>query len=345
MLKTALQKLLRQESLTEQEIIGAMNCIMDGNASQAQMGAFLTALRLKGESVEEITGCAKVMREKAEKIYPKTMYCIDTCGTGGDGAGTFNVSTAAAIVAAAGGAVVAKHGNRAMSSKSGSADVLEALGIDIMLAPQQTAECMDKVGIGFLFAQSFHKSMKHAAGVRKELGFKTVFNILGPLTNPAGAKGQILGVFDEKLTDVMASVLQRLGAERAMVVHGMDGLDEISIAAPTKVTELKDGKITSYYLDAADYGLTHCGGGALKGGDAKENAEIIEAVFKGEKGPKRDMVVINAAAALYVAKAAENIAEGIRLSGDIIDSGKALGKLEEMQAFTNCIKAGREVPA
>ena len=345
MLKSAIQKLLRHEDLLEQEIIEAIRLIMEGNASQTQIGAFLTALRCKGESIEEITGCARVMREKAERINPGAAYCIDTCGTGGDGAGTFNVSTAAAIVAAAGGAVVAKHGNRAMSSRSGSADVLEALGVDIMLTPEQTEECMEHAGIGFLFAQSFHKSMKHAAAVRKELGFKTVFNILGPLTNPAGAKGQVLGVFDEKLTGVMVSVLQRLGTERALVVHGMDGMDEITITAPTRVSELKDGIISDYYLDAARYGLPRCESGSLKGGDAKENAEIIKAIFSGEKGPKRDIVLINAAAALYVAKAAGSIAEGVGLSADIIDSGKAMSKLEELRSFTAAMSCGREVPA
>ncbi len=345
MLKAYIQKLMKHEDLTEQEIIEAMKAIMEGKASDIQIAAFLTTLGSKGETVEEITGCVKVMREKAEKIHPKAEYPIDTCGTGGDGAGTFNVSTAAAIVAAAGGAVVAKHGNRAMSSRSGSADVLEALGIDIMLAPEQAAQCMDRVGIGFLFAQSFHKSMKHAAGVRRELGCKTVFNILGPLTNPAGAKGQVLGVFREDLTAVMAEALQRLGSERALVVHGMDGLDEITITGVTKISELKDGKISSYYLDAADYGIPRCGSASLKGGDAKENAEIIRAVFSGEKGPKRDMVVINAAAALYVAKAADTIREGIGLAEDSIDSGKAAGKLEELAAFSQLRQTGREVPA
>lgn len=345
MLKAYIQKLMKHENLTEQEIIEAMKAIMEGKASDIQIAAFLTTLGSKGETVEEITGCVKVMREKAEKIYPKAEYPIDTCGTGGDGAGTFNVSTAAAIVAAAGGAVVAKHGNRAMSSRSGSADVLEALGIDILLAPEQAAQCMDRVGIGFLFAQSFHKSMKHAAGVRRELGCKTVFNILGPLTNPAGAKGQVLGVFREDLTGVMAEVLQRLGSERALVVHGMDGLDEITVTGVTKISELKDGKVSNYYLDAADYGIPRCGSASLKGGDAKENAEIIRAVFSGEKGPKRDMVVINAAAALYVAKAADSIREGIGLAEDSIDSGKAAGKLEELAAFSQLGQTGREVPA
>jgi anthranilate phosphoribosyltransferase len=345
MLRMAIQKLLRHEDLSEQEIIEAMNCIMEGNATQAQIGSFLTALRFKGESVDEITGCAKVMREKAERIYPTADYCIDTCGTGGDGAGTFNISTAAAIIAAAGGAVVAKHGNRAMSGRSGSADVLEALGVDIMLTPGQVADCMDNVGIGFMFAQSFHKSMKHAAGARKELGIKTVFNILGPLTNPAGAKGQVIGVFDEKLTDVMASVLQRLGTERALIVHGMDGLDEITTTAPTRITELKDGKVSTYFLDVINLGIGLSDLSSLKGGDGKDNAEIINLIFSGERGPRRDITVINAAAALYVAKVVDNLKEGIVMSEDLIDQGKASKKLEEFKAYTIEKGLAREVSA
>lgn len=345
MIKTAIQKLLRHENMSETEIVDVMNCIMEGNATQAQIGSFLTALRFKGETVEEITGCARVMREKAERIYPGADYCIDTCGTGGDGAGTFNISTAAAIIAAAGGAVVAKHGNRAMSGRSGSADVLEALGVNIMLTPEQVAGCMDSVGIGFMFAQSFHKSMKHAAGARKELGIKTVFNILGPLTNPAGAKGQVMGVFDENLTEVLASVLQRLGSERALVVHGMDGLDEITTTTGTRITELKDGKIKSYIMDVSDYGIPVSDISSLKGGDGKESAEIIKAVFSGERGPRRDITVINAAAALYVAKVADNLKEGIRISEDILDQGKAAKKLEELKDYTASKCLSTEVPA
>lgn len=334
MLKQAIQKLLKREDLNEQEIMDAMNCIMEGNATQAQIGSFLTALRFKGETVEEITGCARVMREKSERISPDVEYCIDTCGTGGDGGKTFNVSTAAAIVAAAGGASVAKHGNRAMSSSSGSADVFEALGVNIALTPDQVRECIEKLGIGFMFAQAFHKSMKHAAGPRKELGIKTVFNILGPLTNPANARGQVLGVFDENLTDVMASVLHKLGCERALIVHGMDGLDEITTTAPTKVSELKDGNISSYYMDATDFGLARASGNDLKGGDATANAEIIKSILAGKKGPARDIVLVNAAAALYVAKVVDNIKDGIRLAADLVDTGRASSKLKEFCEFT-----------
>ncbi len=344
-MKTLLQKLLKHEDLTETEVMEAMNSIMDGSATQAQIAGFLTALRFKGETVEEITGCARVMREKSEKINPGVDYCIDTCGTGGDGANTFNISTAASFIAAAGGVNVAKHGNRAMSSRSGSADVLEALGVNIMLTPEQVGMCIEQVGIGFMFAQSFHKSMKYAAGARKELGIKTVFNILGPLTNPANAGGQVLGVFDEALTGVMASVLQNLGSERALVVHGMDGLDEISTAALTKISELKDGKIDTYYLDAGKYALAVPSGKELNGGDASVNAGIVRSIFSGEKGARRDIVLINAAAALYVGKQADDIAGGIKLAADLIDTGKAGKKLDELIELAGSFGSGQEVSA
>lgn len=344
-MKTMLQKLLKHEDLVESEVMEAMNSIMDGSATQAQIAGFLTALRFKGETVEEITGCARVMREKSERIHPEVEYCIDTCGTGGDGANTFNISTAASFIAAAGGVNVAKHGNRAMSSRSGSADVLEALGVNIMLTPEQVKSCIEQVGIGFMFAQSFHKSMKYAAGARKELGIKTVFNILGPLTNPADAKGQVLGVFDEKLTEVMASVLQNLGSERALVVHGMDGLDELTTAANTKVSELKDGKLSTYFLNAGNFGLAGASGRELVGGDAAVNAEIVRSVFSREKGARRDIVLLNAAAALYVGKQAEDLAEGVSLAADIIDTGKAAKKLDELIELTRSFNGSQEVSA
>lgn len=340
MMKEINGKLICRENLTEMQIVMAMNCIMEGNATQAQVGSFLTALRLKGETIDEITGCAKVMREKAEKIYPKTGYCIDTCGTGGDGAGTFNISTAAAIIAAAGGVVVAKHGNRAMSGHSGSADVLEALGVDIMLKPELVAESMDSVGFGFMFAQSFHKSMKYVAGVRKELGFKTIFNLLGPLTNPASAKGQLIGVYDEKLTEIVAGVLQKLGTERALVVHGMDGLDEITTTAHTKVTELKGGRITSYYIDVSEYGIPKADISELAGGNNFGSAAVIKKVFSGMEGAERNIILVNAAAALYVGKAAESLKDGIVLAEEIIDSGRAMLKLKELVDFTTNICSG-----
>lgn len=335
MLKGAIAKLIERKNLSEQEIMDAMGCIMEGNATPAQIGSFITALRLKGETIEEITGCAKVMREKAQRITPKVEYCIDTCGTGGDGANTFNISTASAVVAAAGGTTVAKHGNRSVSSRSGSADVLEALGINILLAPEEVKECIERVGIGFMFAPSFHRSMKHAAGPRKELGIRTIFNILGPLTNPANAKGQVLGVYHEALTEPMANVLLNLGVEKAMVIHGADGLDEITTTGITKVSELRDGKVSNYGIDPQEMGFGRAKKEYLSGGDAQANAEIIISIFDGEKGPKRDVVVLNAAAALYVGNAASSLAEGVEMAEEIIDSGKAKRKLDELRNFTN----------
>ncbi len=345
MIKSAIQKLLRRENLTEQEVMDVMNCIMEGNATQSQIGGFLTGLRFKGETVEEITGCAKVMRDKAEKVEHNLPYCIDTCGTGGDGANTFNISTAASLVAAAAGVKVAKHGNRAMSSRSGSADVLEALGVNISLTSLQVGKCIEDVGIGFMFAQLFHKSMKHAAGVRRELGIRTVFNILGPLTNPADVKGQVLGVYDEALTGVLAEVLRKLGTERALVVHGYDGLDEISTAAPTKVAELKGGVINEYILDTMDLGIAKADAHDLKGGDAAHNADLIKLMLAGEKGATRDIVLVNAAAALYVGKAAESIKEGISIATGMIDSGLAAKKLEELREYSMAIGRIGEVSA
>ncbi len=345
MVRSALQKLSMGENLTEYDAIEAMNCIMEGNATQSQIGGFLTALRFKGETVEEIVGFAKVMREKSAKVPHSLPYCIDTCGTGGDGARTFNISTAASFVAAAAGAKIAKHGNRAMSSKSGSADVLEALGVNIGLSPGQVGKCMEEVGVGFMFAQLFHQSMKYAAGARKELGIRTVFNILGPLTNPANAKGQLLGVFDGNITGTMAEALKMLGTERALVVHGCDGLDEITITGATKVAELKDGVIREYYIDAAELGIPRAEQRELAGGDAACNAGIIRAVLAGEKGPRRNIVLVNAAAAIYVAKLADDLKEGLRIAGEMIDSGLAAARLEELRRFTEAAAEVKEVSA
>lgn len=337
MIQKAIQKLVDGKNLSEQEIMDAMSCIMEGDATQAQIGSFITALRIKGETIEEITGCAKVMREKADNIVPEVEYYIDTCGTGGDGANTFNISTAASFVAAAGGAVIAKHGNRSVSSRSGSADVLEALKVNINLTPEQVKKCIEKVGIGFMFAPVFHKSMKYAAGPRKELGIRTIFNVLGPLTNPANARGQVLGIFDGRMAEPIANVLVNLNVERALVIHGLDGLDEITTADSTLISEVKNGEIKVYYITPEDYGLRKVGREDLTGGDAASNAEIIRGIFSGEKGPKRDIVLMNAAAALYVGKAAETMREGMEKAADIIDSGKALQKLVELQQFTNNI--------
>lgn len=338
MLRNVIQKLVEGKNLSEEEIIGAFNCIMDGNATQAQIGSFMTALRIKGETIEEITGCARVMREKADRINPSLDYYIDTCGTGGDGTNTFNISTAAAFVAAAGGVPVAKHGNRSVSSKSGSADVLEGLGININLTPAQVQSCIEDVGIGFLFAPTFHKSMKHAAGPRKELGIRTVFNILGPLTNPANAKGQVLGVFNKNLTEAVAKVLLNLGVERAMVIHGLDGMDEITTTTSTLVSEVKDGRVMTYEINPENYNFRLSSKADLNGGDYKDNSEIILSIFSGKlDGPKKDILLLNSAAALYVGKKASSLEEGIEMAEEIIDSGRALQKLNELREYTNSL--------
>jgi len=338
MIQEAIKILIQGKNLTCDESFVAMKSIMNGEATAAQIGSFITALRIKGETIDEITGCAIAMRDKAEPIELEIDYFIDTCGTGGDGANTFNISTAAAFVAAAGGVPVAKHGNRSISSKCGSADVLEALGVNIALTPSQVKKCIEKTKMGFMFAPAFHKSMKYAAGPRRELGIRTIFNILGPLTNPAHAKGQVLGIFDRELTGPVANVLSNLGITNAMVIHGHDGMDEITITGPTKVSELKNGKIIEYEITPEDFGLNRADAYEISGGDPMENANIIKAVFNGAKGPKRDVVVLNAAAALYVGQAAESLKEGVRIAQELIDSGKAAAKLEEvkMVSFMDC---------
>jgi len=345
MMRSVIRQLFAKENLTEQEAREAMNCIMSGNATQSQIGGFLAALGCKGETTEEIIGFARAMREKAAKVDHLLPYCIDTCGTGGDGAKTFNISTAATFVAAAAGAKIAKHGNRAMSSRSGSADVLEALGVAIDLTPAQVGKCLEEVGIGFMFAQLFHQSMKHVAGVRKELGIRTVFNILGPLTNPANANGQLLGIFDGNLTGKIAQALRGLGTERALVVHGCDGLDEITTTGPTKIAVLKDGKITEYYLDVSDFGIPRANIADLQGGDAAFNAELIRSILAGKPGAARDIVIVNAAAALYVANVANTLKDGIGMAAQAIDSGKAAAKLNELCEFSQSIRTAGEVSA
>jgi anthranilate phosphoribosyltransferase len=339
-MEKVLNKVVNKIDLTEEEMIDAMTDIMEGKIGEAQMAAFLTALRMKGESVEEITGGAKVMREKADKIDLGGAYGVDTCGTGGDGSDSYNISTASTFILAATGIKVVKHGNRSVSSKSGSADVLEALGADITLKRDAVKECVDKCGLGFFFAPNFHSAMKHAIGVRKSLKMRTIFNMLGPLTNPAGAGGQVLGVFDAELTETIAKVLKNLGLERAMVVHGMDKMDEISISDKTKVSELKDGEIKTYYIEPEYFGMKKASKDSVKGGDSAENAEIIKAVLKGEiTGPMRDILVLNSGAGLYVGKKVESLADGIKMAGEIIDSGKAYAKLEEFIGTTKEVGA------
>ena len=333
--KTLFEKIINKDNLTEEEMINFMRDVMNGNISDIQLAGVLTALRAKGECLDEIVGGAKVMREMAKKVYLDDLFTLDTCGTGGDGAHTFNISTLTSIICAAAGISVVKHGNRSVSSKCGSADVLEALGVNLSLTPEKVELCVRKVGIGFFFAQNFHPAMKHAANVRKNLGIKTIFNLLGPLTNPANARAQVLGVYDEALTETFAEVLRRLGTERALVVHGLDGLDEITLTTETKVTELKDGTLKNYYLNPKDFGFSKCSTKDLVGGSPEENAGIILDILKGKKGPKRDVTLLNCGAALYAANKVSSIKDGIILAEELIDNGSAMNKLNEFISFTN----------
>lgn len=328
MLLEALKKVVSHEDLTEEEASLAMDDIMNGKATPSQIGGFLVALSMKGETIPEITGCAMSMRSKARKVEIRD-YAIDTCGTGGDGGRTFNISTAVAIIAAAAGVKVAKHGNKAVSSKSGSADVLEALGVKIDMSPDKVKSCVDKAGIGFLFAPHYHLSMKNVAGPRRELGTRTIFNILGPLTNPAYVKGQVVGVYDVGLTRKIAEVLRNLGTKKALVVHGLDGLDEITTTTKTMVSEIKEGKIFDYEIDPQDYNIPYARLEDISGSDAQYNADLIIKIFKGERGAARDIVLLNAAAALYVGNAVEDIKEGLEKAAQVVDSGAAYEKLNE----------------
>jgi anthranilate phosphoribosyltransferase len=335
MIREAIDAIVNQgRSLSEEEAAGVMEEIMSGEATPAQLAAFLVALRLKGETVEEITGMARVMRAKALRVPFEGASLLDTCGTGGDGMGTFNVSTAAAFVAAGAGAIVAKHGNRAMTSQCGSADVLEALGARIDLPPEGVAHCLREVGVGFMFGPAFHPAMRFAAGPRREIGVRSVFNILGPLTNPAGAKAQVLGVADAAIGEKMTQVLGRLGCRHALVVHGEDGLDEMTLGGPSLVYELKEGDIRSYRVTPEEVGLHPASGQAVKGGSPQENAAAIRAVFGGEPGPLRDIVLLNSAAALVAADKVASLAEGVPLAAQAIDSGAAREKVDRFIEVT-----------
>ena len=304
----SLQSIILGNDLSEQEMVDAMTEVMDGQVGDTQLAAFLTALQVKKEKVPEIVGAAKVMREKAEKVKVKASHIVDTCGTGGDGADTFNISTAVAFVVAGASVTVAKHGNRAVSSKSGSADVLKCMGVNIEASLSTVERCIEETGIGFLFAPLMHKAMKHAAKVRKELGFRTIFNLLGPLTNPAHAHGQVLGVYDSRWVNPLAEVLRDLGSHRALVVHGFDGLDEITLTSETQVSELKNDNVSAFTIDPKEFGYSLCSTKDLKGGSPEENAESIRGILQGASGPKTDIVVLNAAAAIYVGGKAESIA-------------------------------------
>ena len=335
MIQEAISTVVEGTNLTEAEMVEVMNQIMTGGASDAQIGSFITALRMKGETVEEITGAARVMREKALHIDAGEGSVVDTCGTGGDSLGTFNISTTAAFIAAGAGAKVAKHGNRSVSSRSGSADVLRSLGVNIEVEVEKVEECLAGAGIGFLFAPLLHGAMKYAIGPRREIAMRTIFNILGPLTNPAGANCQVMGVYDEKLTETLATTLGNLGSSHAMVVHGMDGLDEITLTTTTKISELKDGKVKTFQFIPKEFGLAPCVMDDLKGGDSEDNATITLNIFKGEKGPKRDISLINAAAAIFVAGLATDLKEGLERAAESVDSGAALEKLERLKEISN----------
>jgi anthranilate phosphoribosyltransferase len=333
MIRSAIAKLLDGSDLSRDEARDVMDQVMRGDATPAQIAGFLIALRAKGETVDEIAGCAEAMRSHALPVHPQRADVIDTAGTGGDGAGTMNLSTAAALVAAAAGAAVAKHGNRAVSSACGSADVLEALGFDIELRPEEIARSIDELGFGFLFAQAHHPAMKHAGPVRRELATRTVFNILGPLTNPAGAGRQVVGVFAPELAEKVAQALSGLGTHRAMVVHGAGGIDELSPAGPNVVFHVNGG-ITREELDPRDLGIPRCGPEELSGGTPAENAAAIRQVFSGAPGAKRDAVLLNAAAALVVAGLADDMSGGLRLAAAAIDSGAAADRLGALISFS-----------
>lgn len=334
-MKKAIAAVVKGENLSREEASRAMKLILSGEATPAQEAAFLTALRIKSETLDEIIGCAKVLADKAEHIKPQKGNYIDFVGTGGDGTNTFNISTTSALVTAAAGVPVAKHGNRAVSSKSGSADVLEKLGVNIMMPPEKVQSSVDEIGIGFMFAQTFNKSMKYVSNVRRELGIRTIFNILGPLANPSGAKAQLIGVFSAALTEPYAQAMRVLGVEKALVVHGLDGMDEITTTTNTVISEIKNGHIINYELDPEKYGFEKPMLEQLTGGDAVQNALITEDILSGTKGARRDIVVFNSGAAIYIGGKAENIEEGIFKAEQAIDSGAAMNKLRELIEYSN----------
>lgn len=334
MIKEAITKLAARESLSYTEAEQVMHEIMSGEASPVQMSAYLTALSLKGETIDEVTGSASGMRKHCIRLL-HDMDVLEIVGTGGDGANSFNISTTSALVVSAAGVPVAKHGNRAASSRCGAADVLEALGVNISVSPERSTELLNEIGICFLFAQNYHIAMKYVAPVRRELGIRTVFNILGPLSNPAGANMQVMGVYDESLVEPLAKVLNNLGVKRALVVYGEDCLDELSISAATKVCEVRDKSFTSYTITPEPFGFHRCQKEDLVGGTPQENAEITRAILSGKKGPKTDAVLFNSAAALYVAGKAESIENGIAMAREVIESGKALKQLERFIELSN----------
>jgi anthranilate phosphoribosyltransferase len=342
----AIKKTVDRVDLTAEEAESVLEQIMTGECTDAQIASLLTALRMKGETVAELTGFARVMRRKAARVQPRMNVSaeigdterealIDTCGTGGDVSGSFNVSTATAFVVAGAGVRVAKHGNRSVSSQCGSADVVEALGVKIELSPELIAQCIDEVGIGFLHAPLLHDAMKYVALARRQMGIRTIFNMLGPLTNPAGANTQVVGVYASHLTELLARVLKELGSKRALVVHGNDGLDEITITCETKITELNNGRLETYLVSPEAFNLTRAAASDIRGGDASQNSEIVVEVLKGGRGPRRDIVLLNAAAAFLAGSKVSDLKEGILLAAESIDSGNAMKKLRQLIEFTN----------
>jgi len=334
-MQTAIKKVLVSQDLTADEMNDVMRIIMTGEATPAQIGGFLVGLRMKGETVDEIASAAKVMRELATGVKVTGDHVVDIVGTGGDGSNTFNISTACTFVVAAAGGTVAKHGNRSVSSKSGSADLLEAAGVKLDLNSEQVAKCINEVGVGFMFAPMHHSAMKHAIGPRKEMAVRTIFNVLGPLTNPAGAPNQLLGVFEDALVEPLAEVLNKLGSNHVMVVHSQDGMDEISIGAETKVSELKDGKVTSYTISPEQFGFSKTNISELAVSGAEESLAVIKKVLDNEAGPAKDIVMFNAGAAIYVAGLADSLKAGIEKAKEVIASGEAKAKLDELIKLSN----------
>ena len=333
-IQDAIQTVIDKTDLSKDEMRSVMNNIMTGECSDAQIAGFLVGLRSKGETVDEITAAANVMRELASRVHINHNNLIDTCGTGGDGHSTFNISTTAAFVVAAAGGYVAKHGNRSVSSKSGSADVLETAGVKLELTPEQVAQCVDEIGIGFMFAPMHHSAMKHAIGARKELGVRTVFNVLGPLTNPAGAKRQVMGVFSHDWLETLANVLKNLGSEQVMIVHSEDGMDEISISAATNIAELKDGEIKTYQIEPEQFGMQRADISTLAVENVEESFKVMQAVLDNQGGPTQDIVVLNAGAAIYTAGIEDSLDSGIASARQVIENGSAKAKLNELAKLT-----------
>lgn len=335
MITDAIKKLVENKDLTYDEALACMDEIFDGEATEIQTAGYLTALRMKGETIEEVSASARGMRNHAAQLEHDGMEVLEIVGTGGDCANSFNISTTSGLVAAAAGVPVAKHGNRSVSSKCGAADVLEALGVDITISPEKMSAVLQKTNICFMFAQVYHKAMKYVAPVRKGLGMRTIFNILGPLTNPANASMQLMGVYEEALVEPMAKVLNKLGVDNGMVVYGQDCLDEISLSAPTTVCEIRDGEFKTYVIEPEQFGFNKCDKKDLEGGNPEENAAITKAILSGEKGAKRDAVVLNAAACIYIAKKADTMQEAVKVAEEMIDSGKAMEVLNQFVELTN----------